>query len=154
MKFAHPSARAAACLLLAAASLHASAQTPAQAGAADPQAAVPATIYRPALGYQAAAAPAATPDQQWKESNATVAATNSMSLTMKDMGASAGHQQHAPLSPSAAIQAQSGASADMCMAGGKAMPGCCCCKDKMTPASPAPGHDHQHQHQRQRQESP
>jgi hypothetical protein len=137
MNIAHVTVRAAACLLLAAASAHASASAPqpVQAGAADPQAAVPATTYRPALGYRVEAAPAASPDRQWRESNATVAATNSMSLTMKGMG---------PMLPAAAIEAQSGAAAPTCMpSGGQGMQGCCC-KDKMTSAGTAAGHEHAH----------
>lgn len=142
MNIAHVTVRAAACLLLAA-SAQVSAQVSAQAGAADPQAAVPATAYRPALGYKVEAAPAASPDQQWKESNATVAATNSMSLTMKGMG-TAGHQHAAPLSPVKAIEAQSGAAAPTCMpSGGQGMEGCCC-KDKMKSAATAAGHEHEH----------
>jgi glucose/arabinose dehydrogenase len=148
MNIAHVSVRAAACLLLAT-----SAQASAQAGAADPQAAVPATTYRPALGYKVEAAPAASPDRQWKESNATVAATHSMSLTMKGMG-TAVHQHPVPLSPVKAIEAQSGAAAPTCMpSGGEGKQGCCCggagmegccCKDKMKSASLATGGEHEH----------
>jgi glucose/arabinose dehydrogenase len=146
MNIAHVSVRAAACLLLAT-----SAQASAQAGAADPQAAVPATTYRPALGYKVEAAPAASPDRQWKESNATVAATNSMALTMKGMG-TAGHQHPVPMSPVAAIEAQSGAAAPTCMpSAGEGKQGCCCgagmescCKNKMKSAGLAAGREHEH----------
>jgi hypothetical protein len=142
MNIAHITVRAAACLLLAAASAHSSASASASApqpvqAAADPKAQVPATTYRPALGYKLEAAPAASPDRQWKESNATVAATHSMSLTMKGM---------APMSPVAAVEAQSGAAAKeggQCMAGGKGMDGCCC-KDRMKSAGTASGHEHEH----------
>lgn len=94
-------AGALACLLLAAAS--ASAQ---QAGAADPQAAVPATDCRPAIDYRAPARPAASPDANWRASNDTVARTNSMALTMKSMGGHAGHQMDDMAPPAAAPQQQ------------------------------------------------
>jgi hypothetical protein len=88
MNFEYHLARAAACLLLAAAGVNAHAQLPLQAAAADPQASVPATRYQSALDYQPPAAPATNPDRNWVASNQTVAATNSMALTMKPM---AGH---------------------------------------------------------------
>jgi hypothetical protein len=81
-------ARAAACLLLATAGVHAHARQAAPAAAADPQAAVPATTYRSLLPAQPA--PAArtadgSPDRNWVASNRKAAATNSMALTMKAM---------------------------------------------------------------------
>jgi hypothetical protein len=87
------SARAAACLLLAMAAVHVHAQE-SVAAAADPQAAVPATRYQSALSYRPEAAPEASPDRNWVAGNTTVAATNSMALTMKPMDAHAGHGQH------------------------------------------------------------
>jgi hypothetical protein len=91
MNFQYPLARLAACLLLATAGVHAHAQLPAQAAAADPQASVPATRYQSALDYRAPAAPAGSPDRNWVAGNEKVAATNSMALTMKPMGGHAGH---------------------------------------------------------------
>jgi hypothetical protein len=90
MNFEYRFARAAACLLLAAAGVDAHAQLPLQAAAADPQASVPATRYQSALDYRPPAAPAASPDRNWVASNETVAATNSMALTMKPMAGQAG----------------------------------------------------------------
>jgi hypothetical protein len=95
-------ARAAACLLLAAAGVHVHAQQAIQA-AADPQAAVPATRYQSVFDKRPEAASDATPDANWVASNQTVAATDSMALTMKAMGGShgqaadphAGHAGHA-----------------------------------------------------------
>jgi hypothetical protein len=80
-----PARIAAGLLLAAAAAAHAQ-----QSGAADAQASVPATVYRPAVDYRAAPVPA-QPDRHWKASNDTVANTNSMALTMKSMGGHAGH---------------------------------------------------------------
>jgi hypothetical protein len=107
-------ARAAACLLLAAAGTHAHAQQAIQA-AADPQAAVPATRYQPALDKRAGAAPAASPDASWVASNQAVAATNSMALTMQAMDGGqqqaadphAAHAGHAP-APGAPADAHAG----------------------------------------------
>jgi hypothetical protein len=97
MNFAYRFARLAICLLLATAGLplHAQAQAgpPAWAAAADPQASVPATRYQSAIDYRAPAAPATSPDRNWVASNQTVAATNSMALTMKPMAARAGQEQ-------------------------------------------------------------
>jgi hypothetical protein len=87
------SARAAACLLLAAGAVQVQAQESA-AAAADPQAAVPATRYQPVLNYRPEAAPESSPDRNWVAGNAKVAATNSMALTMKPMSGHAGHGQH------------------------------------------------------------
>jgi hypothetical protein len=87
----------AACLLLAIAGIDAHAQLPPQAAAADPQAAVPATRYQSVLDYRPAPAPATTPDRNWVASNQTVAARNSMALTMKPMAgqaSQAAHDQH------------------------------------------------------------
>jgi len=101
MHIAHPWVRrgawlAAASALAALAALPARAadRSPAQsvAAAADPQAPVPATVYRPTIGYRVEAPAAASPDQAWQDSNAIVAGYNSMALTMKGM---AGHQGHA-----------------------------------------------------------
>jgi hypothetical protein len=72
------------------------AQSAVQAGAADPGASVPATSYRPAISYRPEAAPAAPPDRNWSASNATVAAYNPMSLTMKGMKGMTGHDAPAP----------------------------------------------------------
>jgi hypothetical protein len=92
-------ARAAACLLLATAGVHAHAQQAAHAAAADPQAAVPATSYQSALPRRSEPAADASPDRNWVASNQKAAATNSMALTMKPMNAQAadphaGHAQH------------------------------------------------------------
>lgn len=110
MFIARSSRRAAllAAVLLAAGALPAAAQ--AQSGAADPQAAVPATIYKPAIVYRPEAANGSTPDRNWAQNNAIVAATNSMSLTMKGMqgaadphgGAHAGHAMPAAPAPAPA----------------------------------------------------
>jgi hypothetical protein len=54
-----------------------------QAPAGDPAAAVPATIYRPAIAWRPEAAPDAPPDRRWADSNAAVAGYNAMALTMK-----------------------------------------------------------------------
>jgi hypothetical protein len=147
-------ARACACLLLAMAGTHAHAAQ-IQAAAADPQAAVPATRYQSALGKQPDAAPTSTPDQNWVADNETVAATNSMSLTMKPMashgGGHAGHgdtqaqaaDPHAGHTmPGMAMDKKDGPA--MCAPGGGAAgdgkgkmacceSGCssCCCKDMM-----------------------
>lgn len=69
----------------------------AQANPANPDAAVPATRYQPSASYRAPAAPATTPDQNWKALNQTVGSINSMSLTMGGMDGdtpAAGHAQH------------------------------------------------------------
>lgn len=55
---------------------------PVLARAADPAAAVPPTRYQPALPYFPAPAAATSPDQHWADANRTVAAYDSMSLTM------------------------------------------------------------------------
>ncbi|RYF04766.1 MAG: hypothetical protein EOO78_03360 [Oxalobacteraceae bacterium] len=80
---------ACAWLLPAAGSLAQSA-APVLTGAADPGASVPATTYQPAIGYRPEAGIDTPPDRNWVASNATVAAYNSMSLTMKMKG------MHAP----------------------------------------------------------
>jgi len=86
-------ARASVCLLLAAASVHAHARQ----AAADAQAGVPPTRYQSTLDQRPGSAPAASPDASWVASNDTVAATNSMALTMKPMNAQAAdpHAGHA-----------------------------------------------------------
>lgn len=88
---------------LTVAGLAAAAPAPAPAQAADPLAAVPATTYRPAIGYRPEAEADAPPDRSWVESNATVAAYNSMSLTMKmrDRSAPAGAMPVAPAASAA-----------------------------------------------------
>jgi hypothetical protein len=115
-------ARACACLLLSlgAAQAHAQQAVPA---AADPQAAVPATAYQPILGARPEAAPTSTPDATWVASNQTVAATNSMALTMKSMASHgqaadphAGHAGHAGM-PGMAMDQED--SAGMCKPGAK-----------------------------------
>jgi hypothetical protein len=79
----HQLCRAAACLALAmAAQAHAAGQERQAADPADPNAAIPATQYRPALPYRPAQQTRLTPDQNWKALNQAVGATNSMSLTM------------------------------------------------------------------------
>jgi len=100
MKHRSSPARACACLLLAMAGVHAHAQQ-APAAAADPQAAVPATRYQPVLGHKPEAAPDASPDRNWTGANDTVAATNSMSLTMKGMAGHGGHDHAAMQAPTA-----------------------------------------------------
>ncbi len=143
-------ARAGACLLLSASAaypFHAQAQTQ---RAADPQAAVPATRYQSVLGARPESAPAGTPDQNWVAGNQTVAATNSMALTMKPMAGHAGHgdaaartaDPHAghdmhdmPGMQGMNMGRQESAGKGMqCMAGEGRMACCqpsCCCKDKM-----------------------
>jgi len=114
MFIARSSRRAAlfAAVLLAAGALPAAAQ--AQSGAADPQAAVPATVYQPAIVYRPEAANDSTPDRNWAQNNAIVAATNSMSLTMKGMKGAAGphsgpHSGHPmPAAPASASTAAEG----------------------------------------------
>jgi hypothetical protein len=146
-------ARACACLLLATAGAHAHAQQT-SAAAANPQAAVPATRYQSALGKQPEAAPTSSPDQNWVAGNETVAATNSMSLTMKMRGqASDPHAGHAMPgmvmdkkdSPAMCAPGGGAAAGDgkgmQCMSGGEAGKGkmaccengcsSCCCKDMM-----------------------
>jgi hypothetical protein len=83
------------------------AQSAGQPPAADPGASVPATTYRPAIGYRPEAAPEASPDRNWIESNATVAAYNSMSLTMKMKGMRA-PAAPAPADPHAAHAGHAG----------------------------------------------
>jgi hypothetical protein len=128
-------ARAGACLLLsasAASSAYAQAQT---RQAAEPQAAVPATRYQSALGARTETAAPTTPDQNWVAGNQTVAATNSMALTMKPMASHAGMQgmqgmnmgkQDSPAmcTPGAKDGAAGGAKMSCCQPS-------CCCKDKM-----------------------
>ena len=96
---------ACAWLLPAADSLAQSAAT-IQTGAADPGTSVPATTYQSAIGYRPAAEPGTPPDQNWAESNATVAAYNSMSLTMKMKGMRA--PAAAPADPHAAHTGHTG----------------------------------------------
>jgi hypothetical protein len=115
-------ARACACLLLSLGGVHAHAQQAVPA-AADPQAAVPATAYQSALAHRPEAAPTSTPDATWVANNQTVAATNSMALTMKGMAGHgqaadphAGHAGHAGM-PGMAMDKKD--SADMCTPGAK-----------------------------------
>jgi hypothetical protein len=125
------SARAAACLLLAMAAVHVHAQE-SVAAAADPQAAVPATRYQSALSYRPQAAPEGSPDRNWVAGNTTVAATNSMALTMKPMDTHADHGQH----DHAAMQGMSmPAQKDAKESDGKGKMACCesgckCCKER------------------------
>jgi hypothetical protein len=139
------SARAAACLLLATAAVHVHAQE-SVAAAADPQAAVPATRYQSALNYRAEPAADTSPDQNWVAGNATVAATNSMALTMKPMQGQAGHGQHDHAAMSGmSMPAEKEDAPSMCAPGGDKgagkgadskgkMPccqsGCKCCKER------------------------
>jgi hypothetical protein len=102
------------------------------AGAADPHAAVPVTRYQPAVEGRAAPAPAASPDQGWRDANATVGGRNPMQLTMPAMG---GEHQHdaAPADAGKTIPLQEHhAGMDMqgmqCIADGKC--GCCAGKGK------------------------
>jgi hypothetical protein len=115
------------------------------AGAADPQAAVPATRYQPAVEGRAAPPPAASPDQGWRDANATVGGRNPMQLTMPGMG---GEHQHDAASADAGKTIplhERHAGMDMqgmqCMAGGDDMNGmtgmqcmadgkCGCCAGK------------------------
>jgi len=109
-------AYALACLLAGAAA-PALAQTP--AGVADPQAAVPATTYQPAIRPDAVPSLAASPDQAWRAANATVGGRNAMSLTMPGMGGAhdmSGHDN--------GMQCMAGGGGKGCC-GGK-----CCCGDK------------------------
>ena len=66
---------------------------PAPVAAADGSIPVPATVYSPALSYQAAALEPASPDRAWREQNRIVAGYNAMMLTM---GGHAGHGTAAP----------------------------------------------------------
>lgn len=135
----HHLAAQSAVLLLAAGLAHATpAQLPAGAAdpqAADPQAAVPPTAYRPLLPPSPPAAQSdLTPDRRWVDANATVAAYNAMSLTMKGMDGHAGHAV-----PAAADGPQTGHGA-MPMTPAASTP---------TPAlepTPTPAHPHEHQH--------
>jgi hypothetical protein len=90
-------ARTAACLLLAMAGVHAHAhaEQASHMAASDPQAAVPATRYQPALQTPPAPAADASPDRNWVAANQKAAATNSMALTMKT-GMDMGKHQDAP----------------------------------------------------------
>jgi len=66
--------------------------------AADPAAAVPPTLYRPAIVRRPDILPETTPDRGWADSNATVAGYNPMALTMKQRpapGAAAAPDPHA-----------------------------------------------------------
>lgn len=106
MSIARSSRRAAllAAVLLAAGAPPAAAQ--AQSGAADPQAAVPATVYQPIIVFRPEATNGTPPDRNWARNNAIVATTNSMSLTMKGMKGAADphagtHSGH-PMPPAAA----------------------------------------------------
>jgi hypothetical protein len=98
-------ARTSVCLLLAAASVHAHARQ----AAADAQASVPPTRYQSTLDQRPGSAPAASPDASWVASNETVAATDSMALTMKPMNAQAAdpHAGHA-MPPAAPADAHAG----------------------------------------------
>jgi hypothetical protein len=100
--------------------------TQTSAGAADPQAAVPATRYQPAIEGQAAPAPATTPDQGWRDANATVGGRNPMQLTMPGMGGDEHRHDAAPADTGKTIPLhEHHAGMDMqgmqCMAGGDGM---------------------------------
>jgi hypothetical protein len=147
MTFATTLSRVAALCLLAGVA-HAS-----PVPAADSRHPVPATVYRPALPFQAAALEPASPDRAWREQNRIVGATHSMMPAMGGHGADAhaGHTMAAPdthaghgamhvaaslpmataTGPHAGHRMHAGHAAD-----GKAAPlsgsGCCkdgCCKD-------------------------
>jgi hypothetical protein len=93
MKNHNTLARTAACLLLSMAGVHAHAhaEQASHMAASDPQAAVPATRYQPALQTLPAPAADASPDRNWVAANQKAATTNSMALTMKTgMGGMAG----------------------------------------------------------------
>jgi hypothetical protein len=148
MNHQYPLARAAACLLLATAGVQVHAQESAVA-AADPQAAVPATRYQSTIGYRPETGPDASPDRNWVASNAKVAATNSMALTMKPptmkpptMSSTNGQHEHAAMQ-GMSMPAQKQDGGDMCApAAGEAKDGrqagkmsCCesgckCCKER------------------------
>ena len=97
-------ARAVACAALALPASAAIAQ--ATPPAADPHAAVPAARYENPIGYRVDPAPHTTPDQTWVQSNATVAGTNAMSLTMKGMHGAMPQPMHAmPTAPAPATPA-------------------------------------------------
>jgi hypothetical protein len=141
-------ARAAACLLLAMAGAHA--QQAAQAAAADPQAAVPATRYQPTLPARLEPAAEGSPDRNWVASNQKVAATNSMALTMKTgMAAMAGMGGMDTAKPSEAPA--------MCTppaAGGQGMQckmACCASCPCMNKMKDAPAADPHAQHHREPQ---
>jgi hypothetical protein len=133
-------ARAAACLLLATAGVHAHAQQAAHAAAADPQAAVPATSYQSALPRRSEPAADASPDRNWVASNQKAAATNSMALTMKGMpGMDMAKPSEAP-----AMCSPAGADGQ-----GKQCKMACCascpCMNKAKQAPAADPHAHHHQ---------
>jgi hypothetical protein len=133
-------ARAAACMLLALAGANTHAQQAAQAAAADPQAAVPATRYQPALPARSEPAADGSPDRNWVASNQKAAATNSMALTMKGMpGMDMAKQSETP-----AICTPAGADGQ-----GKQCKMACCascpCMNKTKDAPPADPHAHHHQ---------
>lgn len=101
----HQLCRVAACLAVAmAAQANAAEQDRRPADPADPQAAVPASRYKPALPYRPAQQSGLTPDQNWKALNQAVGAINSMSLTMGGSPDPA-PAQAAPASPQPAAQA-------------------------------------------------
>lgn len=88
--------------LLPAADSLAQSAAPVLTGAADPGATVPATTYQSAIGARPEAQTTTSPDRNWVASNATVAAYNSMSLTMKMKG------MHAPADPHAGHASHAG----------------------------------------------
>ena len=125
MKHQYTLARACACLLLSLGGVHAHAQQAVPA-AADPQAAVPGTAYQSTLAHRPEPAPTSSPDRNWVASNQTVAATNSMALTMKGMAdhgqAADPHAGHAGHTGHAGMQGMSmdkKDSPDMCTPGAK-----------------------------------
>jgi hypothetical protein len=86
--------RAAAALMLAAASAHAPARNPAPPHPADPGAPVPATRYQSQSGYRPAPADSASPDRNWHTQNRIVASYDSMALTMPAEDGAGTHAGH------------------------------------------------------------
>lgn len=74
--------RAAACVAFSVATLAHAADNNKQPDPANPNAPVPPTPYVATVPTGQPAAPAATPDKNWKALNQTVGALNSMMLTM------------------------------------------------------------------------
>ena len=110
---------------------------------------MPATRYQSALDYRHEPAPASSPDRNWVAGNATVAATNSMALTMKPMNGDAGHAGHgghdhaamqrmsmpaqkeeAPAMCAPAAAKGSDGKGKMACCGSCCESGCKCCKEK------------------------
>ena len=136
-------ARALAWLMLGAGAAHA-ASVPASApapDATDPQAAVPATAYAPAIGYRTEAPPAGTPDRNWQASNAAV--TRPTMMAQHGHAGHAGHAEPQPSTPAAHQgmqhmqhqQHQPDVEAQQCKPGdgcGDGCGGCACCTGKQS----------------------